>query len=71
MATAPTDTKEKIPDPWRDPTGWHPTALQMSVTPESRGVPWAQPPRVIVGDVSAWVAKVTAEAEARKYKAAR
>ncbi len=29
----------KIPDAWRDPSGWRPTPLQMSVRPDAVGIP--------------------------------
>lgn len=29
----------QIPATWRDPSGWRPTPLQMSVPPETVGIP--------------------------------
>lgn len=32
--------KPDIPNSWRDPSGWRPTELQMSIPPEAKGKPW-------------------------------
>jgi hypothetical protein len=29
---------EGVPESWRDPTGWRPYPLQMSIPPDTRGI---------------------------------
>lgn len=33
-------SSDEVPAVWRDPSGWRPTKLQMSVRPDAVGIPW-------------------------------
>lgn len=59
---------------WRDPSGWRPTALQMSTPSESTGIPydeWFRKTQPVVDKVQmkAWLAIYGPDAPARKRKA--
>lgn len=63
-----TKSTTDIPDSWRDPSGWRPYPLQMSVGPDAVGVPYDkwmfQQQLVTPAQVRAWLTMI----EARKKK---
>lgn len=72
MANPP---KTEIPESWLDPSGWRPTPLQMSVSPEAVGIPYdrwmSQQCLATPEQIRVWLKMIEAKKKAAEAKKKR